>query len=433
MPKASHAVVLATLLTLAVSVPLVARAQTCAVPLQSTLITDQIASVVDIRHGGDARLFLVELSGRIWIVQNGSLLATPFLDIRSVVSEGSERGLLSLAFHPSYPATPWFYVLYTSEAVGGANLGDIVVARYNVSADPNVATPSSARVLLTVPHSSQANHNGGQLHFGPGDHFLYISTGDGGGGCDDGCDGQRDDTLLGKLLRIDVNRDTPPYYNIPPSNPYSAPGLPLDEIWAKGLRNPFRFSFDRQTSDLWIGDVGQAAREEIDFQPAGAEGGRNYGWPVMEGSLCRTCALTDCPGAIPDCADPVLIKPVHDYDRQVGTTVIGGYRYRGASMPALRGCYVFGDNGGGSAIWAIDPAQPGTRRTLLANVFDLTTFGEDSAGELYAAYEGKVYRLRAATTPPAVPALPDWALLSLGGALFASASKRRRRLGSAGH
>ena len=355
-----------------------ARAQTCAPAMQRVLVTSATESPVEIKHAGDSRLFVVEQNGRIGILQGGALLGTPFLDIVGLVASGGERGLLSLAFHPNYPATPWFFVYYTSKATGGANLGDLVLARYSVSANPSLADAASARILLTVPHSEASNHNGGQLQFSPQNGYLYVAIGDGGGGCDNtgpGCNAQRDDSLLGKLLRIDVNRDTPPYYNVPPTNPFVGPGGPRDEIWAKGLRNPFRISFDRQNGNLWIGDVGQNQREEVDFQLASSPGGQNYGWKIMEGELCETCDLSDCPGVLPACN--ALTQPIHAYDRDVGSTIIGGYVYRGNLIPALRGCYVFGDYGSG-VVWAIDPATPGTRRTLLTNLGGLTTFGKIS-------------------------------------------------------
>jgi glucose/arabinose dehydrogenase len=351
---------------------------------------------VDIRNAGDDRLFIVEQDGRILIYKNGRLLATPFLDITLKVAYGGERGLLSLAFHPSYPEKPYFFVYYTNEEAAVGNLGDVVIARYTVSADRDVANPDSAAILRVIPHASQDNHNGGALQFGPNDGYLYVTVGDGGGSCDNsdlGCNAQRDNLLLGKLLRLDVdqNENTPPYYGIPPTNPHVGPGDPLDEIWAKGLRNPFRFSFDRQTGDLWIGDVGQGSREEVDFQPASSPGGENYGWRYMEGSLCGTCGSI-CSGlpAIP-CVGGGLTLPIHDYPRNIGSIIIGGYVYRGPRIPELVGCYVFGDLGSGT-VWALDPTPPATRRTLLSGQF-LTTFGEDMFGDLYMAVSGDIYRL----------------------------------------
>jgi glucose/arabinose dehydrogenase len=350
---------------------------------------------VDIRHAGDGRLFIVELDGRILLYKDGTLRATPFLDLRSKVLYEGERGLLSVAFHPQYPVEPYFFVYYTNEEVAAGGQGDVVIARYSVSADPDVADPDSGRVLLVIPHPV-GNHNGGQLHFGPNDGFLYATVGDGGGACDDtglGCNAQRDDLLLGKMLRLDVgqNENTPPYHGIPPGNPYTGGHPGRDEIWAKGLRNPFRFSFDRLTGGLWIGDVGQDTREEIDFQPAASAGGENYGWRHMEGNLCGTCG-TIC-GGLPEPPCPAsFVAPVYDYPRALGATVIGGYVYRGALMPGMAGCYVFGDFISGR-VWALDPADPSSPQEKLTGWSSLTSFGEDSAGELYAAVPPNLYRL----------------------------------------
>jgi glucose/arabinose dehydrogenase len=400
--------------SIAATAPAVASAQTCTATTQSVLVTSAVSNPVDIRNCGDDRLFIVEQAGSIRILQNGTLLATDFLNLTGIVVSGGERGLLSMAFHPNYPSTPWFFVYYTNGDSGAGGIGDVVIARYSLSSDPNVADPSSGHILIVIPHSSADNHNGGQLQFSPHDGYLYASIGDGGGGCASvapGCNSQRDDLLLGKLIRIDVNRTTAPYYNIPPSNPFAAPGNPRDEIWAKGLRNPFRMSFDRQTGDLWIGDVGESTREEVDFQPAADAGGRNYGWSIMEGFTCNTCDTSACPAPVPACNAANLTLPVHDYGRSVGTTVIGGYVYRGNQIPALRGCYVFGDYGGGRAVWSLDPASPSTHRSLL-DVDGLTTFGEDRTGELYFAASGGIYRL--AGTGALVPASS-----SLGGVALA--------------
>jgi glucose/arabinose dehydrogenase len=386
-----------------------AQAQTCSPSLTFLPIAGAPSPVVtDIRHAGDARQFFVEQVGRIRVRQSGQSGPFPvFLDLTGVVAAGGERGLLSAAFHPSYPAVPWFFVLYTSQAVGGASNGDVRLARYNVSVDPNLADPASARVLLTISHAQFANHNGGQLQFGP-DGFLYVSVGDGGSSCDvagSGCNGQRNNTLLGKLLRIDINRDSAPYYNIPATNPFIGAGDPLDEIWAKGLRNPFRFSFDSANGTLWLTDVGQNTREEINVQAPGAPGGRNYGWKIMEGTACNTCATSNCPLPMAACNDSSLTLPFHEYDTSVGRSITGGYVYRGSAIPALVGCYVFGDYVSG-AIWAIDPALPALRRTLHASLGSPTTFGVDNEGELYVGTLDGVFKL---TVPPAaVSASTPW-------------------------
>ncbi|MCA1554270.1 MAG: PQQ-dependent sugar dehydrogenase [Chloroflexi bacterium] len=229
---------------------------------------------------GSGRLFVVEKSGTIRIVKDGQLVATPFLNITPLVrSSESERGLLGLAFHPKYKDNGLFYIYYTA-----ANpIGELVIARYKVSSDPHVADPNSATVLLSIPHSQAANHNGGNLKFGP-DGFLYIGTGDGGGAGDTYGNSQKPDALLAKLLRIDVDSGDP--YGIPKDNPFVSRQGFRPEIWAWGLRNPWRFSFDRMTGDLYIADVGQNAYEEINFQPANSKGGENYGWNKMEGLHC---------------------------------------------------------------------------------------------------------------------------------------------------
>jgi len=422
-----------TLVASALAPGRVASAQTCNTALTRTLVTSGTTAAIDIRNAGDDRLFVAEQAGTIRILQGGALLATPFLDVSSVVQNSGEEGFLSFAFHPNYPSTPWFFVYHTNKDTSVGNVGDEVLARFSVSSAPNVADPTSKRILLVIPHTGATNHNGGQLQFSPTDGFLYLGIGDGGGACDStgpGCNSQRDDELLGKVIRIDVNRDTAPFYNIPPSNPFAAPGLPRDEIWAKGFRNPFRMSFDRQNGNLWIGDVGRDNREEVDFQPAGI-GGRNYGWNVSEGTLCGTCSTSACPAPLLACS--AATPPVHEYDHTVGNVVIGGYVYRGSSMSSLRGCYLFADEGNGHSIWAIDPASPSTRHTLDGSVTNLTTFGEDRNGELYVAATGGIYKL--STSASAVPATtPAFgvALLCLLAAIASVYVRRSRTLISRG-
>jgi glucose/arabinose dehydrogenase len=350
----------------------------------------QVASTSDtvtgITNAGDSRLFLTLRSGRIVILDNGSLRSQPFLDIRNLTTTDGERGLLSTAFHPRYATNGFFFVDYTNLQ------GNTVIARYQVSAsDPNRADPASARILLTIAQPF-SNHNGGQLQLGP-DGYLYIGLGDGGSANDPECRAQKADNLLGKMLRIDVDQSvaTPPYYGIPGSNPFRGSGDPLDKVWATGLRNPWRFSFDRQTGDLWIGDVGQDRREEIDFQPVSSTGGENYGWKVMEGTLCNSSDA--CPASTPACGSTAYTPPVLEYDHNPHCSVIGGYVYRGGGASQLQGSYVFGDLCSG-VIWAA--AHSGnsfTVRTVPGQVAQLTAFGEDSQGELYAAnVSGQLYR-----------------------------------------
>jgi glucose/arabinose dehydrogenase len=329
-------------------------------------------------------MFIGEQPGRIRIVKTGAVSPVPFLDIsatspdplaRRVLFSG-EQGLLSVAFPPGYTAKNYFYVYYTN--LNGNN----VLARYFLSANPDVANPLSEEIVLVLEHPTFANHNGGQIAFGP-DGFLYIAPGDGGGGCDTFNNAQNPLSLLGKMLRIDVESPlvSPAKYNVPSTNPFfDSPGF-RPEIWALGLRNPFRFSFDRLTGDLFIGDVGQNVTEEINFQPALSAGGENYGWNIMEGSQCS--AVTSCPG-VP--CDPAGLKvPVAGYDHPDGCAVTGGFVYRGADYPRLQGVYLYGDFCSGR-IWGLKQAgglfQNGA---LLDSPHSISTFGEDQAGNLFLA------------------------------------------------
>lgn len=345
---------------------------------------------VHITHAGDGseRLFVVEQAGRIWIIQDGALLSTPFLDISDRVVSGGEQGLLSVAFPPDYGGKGYFYVDYTSITGGG----DTVVARYNVSGDPNVADPESEQVLLTTDQPF-SNHNGGQLAFGP-DTYLYIGMGDGGSGGDPLNNAQSPGTLLGKLLRIDVESDpgAGPYL-IPSDNPFIEDVEFRDEIWALGLRNPWRFSFDRQTGDVYIGDVGQSSHEEIDFQPASSTGGENYGWNVMEGAHCFNSTPCDQTG---------LVLPVAEYDHSQGNcSVTGGMVYRGHEYAGLQGIYLYGDFCSGQ-IWGL--RKNGTEwqsALLLDSPYTISTFGEDEAGNLYLAdySSGDIFKIIAQSDP----------------------------------
>lgn len=332
---------------------------------------------VHLTHAGDGsgRLFVVEQEGTIRVIQGGTLVPTPFLDISELVRSGGERGLLSVAFHPRYPENGFFYVNYTNRS------GDTVVARYKVSANPSRGDPSTAVVLLTVPQP-YSNHNGGQLQFGP-DGYLYIGMGDGGSAGDPQGNAQNPNSLLGKMLRIDVNVLP---YAIPKTNPFVGPGPPLDEIWALGLRNPWRFSFDRKTGDLYIADVGQDSWEEVDIQPADSRGGENYGWNIMEGVHCFS-PRTDCPQA-------GLTMPVTTYATGKNCAITGGYVYRGQRIPGLTGTYIFGDYCSGR-IWGLRKSDRGWAYTeLLDTDLDITSFGEDEAGELYVAHHGgAIYRI----------------------------------------
>jgi len=360
-----------------------------AVAVRLEPLANGLGGITAITSAGDGRLFLTLQSGTVRIWDGSQMLPTPFLDIHDKVTPtGGEQGLLSTAFHPFYAINGFFFVDYT-------NLnGDTVIERYNVSTDdPNRAEAGSAAILLTIAQPF-ANHNGGQLQFGP-DGFLYIGMGDGGSGNDPNCNAQSNASLLGKLLRIDVDQsvDATPFHGIPASNPFLATGGPA-EAWAKGLRNPWRFSFDRLNGNLVIGDVGQGDREEIDFQPASSSGGENYGWKVMEGTACGGGGTSGCTSPVPPCHDPAYTLPVLEYTHDSGRcSVTGGSIYRGVDVPELYGMYVYGDFCSGE-IWAAMP-QPGTWSTALLPLSapNLTTFGEDSVGELYAGTQsGELFR-----------------------------------------
>jgi glucose/arabinose dehydrogenase len=333
-----------------------------------------------ITNCGDNRLFITEQGGTIRIWDGTQLLPTPFLTV-SPIAVGGEQGLLSIVFHPQYAQNGYFYV-YSNPTTTSTS-----VARYKVSSDPNVADPNSRLVLLTVPQPA-TNHNGGELQFGA-DGYLYIGKGDGGGACDSagaGCNAQRDNLLLGKLLRIDVDHTgNGTLYAIPPTNPFAGPGGPLGEIWAKGLRNPWRFTFDRLTKSLFIGDVGQSTREEVDVRPSDDPGGENYGWNRMEGFDCNTCDVSSCPVPPPPCDDPSYTLPVLDYDHSFGCAIIGGYVYRGTQVPFLYGKYLFGDLCSGRLWWARDNEGTWSNTQFVPTDPNLTSFGEDAYGEVYLA------------------------------------------------
>lgn len=366
----------------AISVVLTSRAQT---PPNIVLeqVTSGLSSPVVITNAGDGskRLFIVEQAGRIRI-HDVALFGTDFLNITSKVLCCGERGLLGLAFHPRYETNGLFYVFYTASPNG-----DLVVERYSRSAAPDIADAASGVAILRIAHPA-GNHNGGQIEFGP-DGYLYVAVGDGGGAGDTANNAQNTNNLLGKILRVDIDGAFP--YAIPSTNPFFGSTTQRQEIWAYGLRNPWRFSFDRATRDLFIGDVGQGAREEIDHQSA-SPGGVNYGWRRMEGTLCFNPATA--------CQDGSLVLPVFDYGRSLGFSVTGGYRYRGRRYPQMNGVYLFGDFGSGR-IWGMLPNGGGswTATELLDSPYSISTFGEDGRGEVYLAhFGGTIYRI---TAPPA--------------------------------
>lgn len=328
----------------------------------------------------DPRLFIVEQPGRIRIVQNGSLLPTPFLDLGSRVSAGGERGLLSVAFHPNYAANGTFFVNFTDTR------GDTRIERFRVSADRNRADPASAELVLTVAQPF-SNHNGGLVAFGP-DGKLYIGMGDGGGGGDPEETGQDPMRLLGKMLRIDVDGARP--YAIPADNPYAGRTGGQREIWASGLRNPWRFSWDRTANLLFVADVGQNRLEEINAVPAG-QGGLNYGWDEMEGS--------DCFEPSTGCSRTGKVLPVSEYTHSDGCSITGGYVYRGQDIAALRGHYFYADfcEGWVRSFRVADGAATDARSWDLENVGNITSFGEDARGELYViSQSGSIHKIVAA-------------------------------------
>ncbi|VAW35081.1 hypothetical protein MNBD_CHLOROFLEXI01-574 [hydrothermal vent metagenome] len=374
---------------------------------------------VDIANAGDDRLFIVEQAGVIRIIDaNGDVLDEPFLDINGIVDSEThnERGLLGLAFHPDYPNTPYFYVNYT--AVSGS--GDTVIARYTVSSDPNIADAGSAVEILRIDQP-QGNHNAGDLNFGPQDGYLYIAMGDGGSSNDSGTghnaaigNAQDMTQLLGKVLRINVNADSGtspdcgsidgggiPPYTIPNDNPFSSNGDGIcNEIWASGLRNPWRVSFDRETFDYYIADVGQSGWEEVNFQPASSTGGENYGWRCYEGGANAPVSdhFTGI-DSLAECSNSYVF-PFDDYDRgsgmNEGNSITGGYVYRGSQFPTLAGIYIYADFISGN-FWLAQNSG-GWNITPLGNIglSNPSSFGEGCDGELYvASHGGTIYQIQA--------------------------------------
>lgn len=342
-----------------------------------------LSNPVAITHAGDGsdRLFISLQSGRIVIYNGLQLLPAPFLDISPLVSTNNEQGLLSVAFHPDYANNGFIFVNYTNTD------GATVIARYRISSDPDIVDAATGSVLLTVPQP-YANHNGGQLQFGP-DGYLYIGMGDGGAAGDPLDNAQNTSKLLGKILRLDVDNGFP--YQIPPDNPFVGAPQAQEEIWALGLRNPWRFSFDRENGDMFIADVGQANWEEINFQSASSGGGENYGWRLMEASYCYNPP--------DDCNDGSLVLPILEYDHSSGNcSITGGYIYRGTRNPKLSGIYFYGDFCSGRIWGAVrDNMGAWSSMELLDTGYRISTFGEDETGEIYFAHrslnEGAIYQI----------------------------------------
>ncbi len=351
-----------------------------------------LSQAIGLTNAGDGsnRLFIIQQTGQIRIWDGNSVLGTPFLDIDPITNGGGEQGLLGLAFHPDYSNNGFFYINYTNLA------GDTVVARYSVSADANVADPNSAMMVLGF-NQTAGNHNGGDMHFGP-DGFLYISSGDGGG---DWFDAQDFDTLLGNLLRIDVDTDDFPAdsnanYGIPAGNPFVGVAG-ADEIWLTGLRNPWRFSFDRDNGDLFIGDVGEGAWEEVNYLPAGGIGGENFGWPCYEGpdvfqtQNCQPMSAYEFP----------IAQLPHDPFPNNNCSVIGGFRYRGDDYIGMQGWYFYSDWCTG-ILWAAEPTTRGSgwNSFNVGTVFPFTTtgYGESEDGELYAVGGEQLFQITSTST-----------------------------------
>jgi glucose/arabinose dehydrogenase len=366
-----------------------ADAATWGIYLSRRLPTVQFASPTQVTNAGDGtgRFFIVEKRGTIRVIQDGALRSGYFLDIRSKVSEDGERGLLGLAFHPRFETNRLLFVAYTD------NNGDIVIARFTANAAGTSVPVTSHRALIVIEHSARSNHNGGGLVFGR-EGFLYIGVGDGGGSGDPDGNGQDRNVLLGKILRIDVDGTGAgrfDRYANPRTNPYysSVPGLA--EIWSIGLRNPWRISVDRANGDLYIGDVGQGAREEVDRQAYGTAGGRNYGWNIMEGTRCNR------PSACPMAGDTL---PVAEYSHVNGNcSITGGHVYRGKEDPAMVARYVFADFCSGR-IWTMSAGAGQGSVVLRADTSErITSFGESEGGELHAVtIDGKLFRVRTAPT-----------------------------------
>ncbi|WP_027481779.1 PQQ-dependent sugar dehydrogenase [Deinococcus pimensis] len=341
-----------------------------------TRVVTGLERPVTVTNAGDGsgRLFVVEQGGRVRVVKDGRLQPGAFLDLSGLTRAGGERGLLGLAFDPKFRQNGRLFVNYTDRD------GNTVIARYTAKGD--AADPRSATVLLRA-EQPYANHNGGQLAFGP-DGYLYVGLGDGGSGGDPQNNGQNLGTFLGKVLRVDVSGEK---YAVPRDNPFVNREGARPEIWAYGLRNPWRFSFDRRTGDLLIADVGQNRFEEVNFQPKASRGGENYGWRLKEGDECFDPSS--------NCARGTLVDPVVTYGRSEGQSITGGYVYRGKALPDLVGRYVYGDFASGR-VWAASRASNGrwTTRELLDTNDQISTFGEDEAGELYVADYGSGTLLR---------------------------------------
>jgi glucose/arabinose dehydrogenase len=350
-------------------------------PVNSINLEPVVSGLVQplyVTHAFDDRLFILEQNGIIRIYQNGDLLPTPFLDVTGPVGYNSnEQGLLGLAFHPNYQENGFFFLNYTDEN------GRTNIARYRVSNDPNVADPASAQILLTIPQPF-ANHNGGMIAFGP-DGYLYVGMGDGGSQGDPQGNGQNPGALLGSLLRLDVT-STDGSYTIPADNPFIDNPNARPEVWATGFRNPWRFSFDRVTGDLFVADVGQNMWEEVSWLANGTPGGQNFGWNVMEANHCYTA----------NCNPDDFVPAIFEYDHTRGCSISGGYIYRGEQFLSLYGNYFAADFCSGT-IWGVFQNPDGSWQSTIVHQsgIPINSFGEDANGELYVvARTGQILQIR---------------------------------------
>lgn len=357
------------------------------VEIRLTKVVDGVSAAIGLVNAGDDRLFVIRQKGQITIVRNGAATGT-FLDISGRIStDAFERGLLGLAFHPNYASNGRFFVRYTDKS------GNVRISEFHVTSDPDKADPASEKAIITIPHPTYGNHNGGMIAFGP-DGYLYVGTGDGGGTGDPKNRGQNLNVLLGKMLRLDIdNLSGGGAYAIPADNPFAGQAGKRGEIWAYGLRNPYVFSFDRQTGDLWIADVGQNLWEEVDRSTAASGGGRglNYGWSIMEGRHCYKPTTR--------CATSGKTAPIAEYNHgkndATGCSIIGGFVYRGAARPDLTGRYVFGDYCSGK-IWDLQADGPDTQapQLLLESHLKIVGWGQGSDGEQYVVSQnGAIYKL----------------------------------------
>ncbi|MGL4610833.1 MAG: PQQ-dependent sugar dehydrogenase [Trueperaceae bacterium] len=359
-------------------------------PSSFTQVVAGLNQPVGVTHSGDSteRLFVIEKGGLIRIVAKGQVLPEPFLDVSTLLTpqQGPEQGLLGLAFHPDYETNGTFFIYYTNANKKSNGAADTVLARYKVSSDPNKADLASAKILLTIEQPF-ANHNGGHITFGP-DGYLYLGIGDGGDGGDPQENAENLTKLLGKLLRLDVNDVNADTYTVPADNPWTVESGAATEIWAYGLRNPWKFSFDRATGDLYIGDVGQNLYEEINFQPASSKGGENYGWNAMEGLHCFT--------ETSDCDPSQFVLPILEYAHgEDGVSVTGGIVYRGQQLPDLQGLYFYADFASGKVWTARNTEGIWSAELFEQTEFAIASFGEDEAGEMYLVDfgGGALYRL----------------------------------------